>query len=39
MRAWPESAAGIEDAPGSIMPSASAAAAMVDAVPIVMHVP
>ena len=32
-------AAGIEDAPGSVMPSASAIAAIVDAVPIVMQVP
>ena len=39
MRGWLESAAGIEDAPGSIRPSASAAAAIVEAVPIVMHVP
>src|SRR3954470_9437251 len=34
-----ESGAGIEDAPGSVSPSASTAAAMVEAVPIVMHVP
>ena len=34
-----ESAAGIDDAPGSVRPSASTAAAIVDAVPIVMHVP
>ena len=39
MRGCAESAAGIDDAPGSIMPSASAAAAIVDAVPIVMQVP
>src|SRR4051812_38244571 len=37
--AWDESGAGIEDAPGSVSPSASTAAAIVDAVPIVMHVP
>ena len=39
MREWSESAAGIDDAPGSVMPSASAAAAIVDAVPMVMQVP
>jgi hypothetical protein len=39
MRECAESAAGIEDAPGSVSPSASTAAAIVDAVPIVMHVP
>jgi hypothetical protein len=39
MRGWEESAAGIEEAPGSIRPSASATAAMVEAVPMVMQVP
>ena len=39
IRECAESAAGIEDAPGSVRPSASTAAAIVDAVPIVMHVP
>jgi hypothetical protein len=39
MRIWPASAAGIDDAPGSVMPIASAIAVMVDAVPIVMQVP
>ncbi len=39
MRECAESAAGMEDAPGSVSPSASTAAAIVDAVPIVMHVP
>ena len=36
---WRESAARIDDAPGSERPSASTAAAIVDAVPIVMQVP
>jgi hypothetical protein len=35
----PASAAGIEDAPGSVMPMASAIEVMVEAVPMVMHVP
>ena len=39
MRGWAESAAGIEDAPGSVRPSASAIAIMVAAVPITMQVP
>ncbi len=39
MRGCAESAAGIDEAPGSVIPSASAAAAIVEAVPIVMHVP
>ena len=39
MRGCAESAAGIDDAPGSVSPSASTAAAIVEAVPIVMHVP
>ena len=39
MRGWPESAAGIDDAPGSVSPSASAIAIMVAAVPITMQVP
>ncbi len=39
IREWAESAAGIDEAPGSVMPRASAAAAMVEAVPIVMQVP
>jgi len=34
-----ESAAGIEDAPGSVMPIASAIAVIVLAVPMVMQVP
>ena len=38
-RGWFESAAGIEEAPGRVRPRASAAAAMVDAVPMVMQVP
>ena len=37
--AWRESAAGIEAAPGNVMPSASAALVMVEAVPIVMQWP
>jgi len=37
--AWRESAAGIEAAPGSVRPSASAALVMVEAVPIVMQCP
>ena len=39
MRWWAESTAGMEDAPGSVIPSASAAAVIVDAVPMVMHCP
>src|SRR5215813_7101615 len=39
IRGCDESAAGMLDAPDSVMPSASAAAAIVDAVPIVMQVP
>ena len=39
MRGWLESAAGIEDAPGSVRPSASAIAIMVAAVPMTMQVP
>ena len=39
IRGCDESAAGIDDAPGSVSPSASTAAAIVDAVPIVMQVP
>ena len=39
MRIWPESAAGIELAPGSVSPSASAIAVIVEAVPIVMQWP
>ena len=39
MREWLESGAGIEAAPGSVMPSASAALVMVEAVPIVMQWP
>ena len=34
-----ESTAGIDDAPGSVIPSTSATAVMVDAVPMVMHWP
>jgi hypothetical protein len=37
--AWRESAAGIDDAPGSVRPMASAALVMVLAVPMVMQVP
>ena len=39
MRMWPASAAGIEDAPGKVMPIDSAIAVMVEAVPMVMQVP
>ncbi len=39
MRMWPASAAGIEEAPGRVMPIDSAIAVMVDAVPMVMQVP
>jgi hypothetical protein len=38
-RGWFESAAGIDDPPGSVMPRTSAAAAIAEAVPMVMHVP
>ena len=37
MRAWRESAAGIDTAPGRVKPSASAAEVIVDAVPMVMQ--
>ena len=37
IRSCPESTAGIEEAPGSVMPRASAAAVIVDAVPMVMQ--
>ena len=36
---WPASAAGIEEAPGKVMPIDSAIAVMVEAVPMVMQVP
>src|SRR5262245_33238715 len=36
MREWLESAAGIDEAPGSVRPSASTAAAIVDAGPVLM---
>ncbi|KAG1386452.1 hypothetical protein G6F58_013835 [Rhizopus delemar] len=39
MRMWLTSAAGIDEAPGRVMPMASAMAVMVLAVPIVMQVP
>ena len=39
MRMWLASAAGIDEAPGSVMPIASAIAVMVVAVPMVMQVP
>ncbi len=39
MRGWAASAAGIDEAPGSVMPIASAIAIMVAAVPMVMQVP
>jgi hypothetical protein len=39
MRGWAASAAGIEVAPGSVRPSASAMMVIVEAVPIVMQVP
>ena len=39
MRAWPESAAGIAEAPGKVRPSVSASDIMVAAVPITMQVP
>jgi len=37
--AWPESTAGIDEAPGMVRPSTSIIAAIVEAVPIVMQVP
>ena len=39
IRTWLESAAGIEAAPGSVIPSASAALVIVEAVPMVMQWP
>src|SRR5215472_12040971 len=39
MRTWPESAAGMEEAPVRVRPNASAMDVMVDAVPMVLHVP
>ncbi len=39
MRLWFESTAGIEDAPVRLIPSASTAAVIVEAVPIVMQCP
>ncbi|MCY1249913.1 hypothetical protein D3C81_1607880 [compost metagenome] len=39
MRIWLASAAGIDEAPGSVMPMASAMAVIVLAVPMVMQVP
>src|ERR1700733_5489552 len=39
IRMWPASAAGIDDAPGKVMPIDSAIAVMVEAVPMVMQVP
>ena len=39
MRMWLASAAGIDEAPGRVMPSVSAMAIMVAAVPMVMQVP
>ena len=39
IRACPASTAGIDDAPGSVSPSASTAAVIVEAVPIVMQWP
>ena len=39
MRGCAESAAGTDDAPGSVSPNASTADVIVDAVPIVMQVP
>ena len=39
MRMWLASGAGIDEAPGSVMPIASAIAVMVLAVPMVMQVP
>ncbi len=39
MRGWPASGAGMAEAPGNVMPSASAIDIMVAAVPMVMQVP
>jgi len=39
MRGCAESAAGMDEAPGSVIPSASTADVIVDAVPMVMQVP
>src|SRR5687768_12570010 len=39
MRLWDEWTAGIDEAPGSVMPSASATAVIVEAVPMVMQWP
>ena len=39
MRGWPESAAGIEDAPVKVKPMASTIDVIVEAVPMVLHVP
>jgi hypothetical protein len=39
MRGWPESAAGIDAAPGSVSPSASTVLVIVEAVPIVLQWP
>src|SRR3982750_907682 len=39
IRACAESAAGIDDAPGSVIPNAPPAAAIVDAVPLALQVP
>ncbi len=39
MRIWLASAAGMDEAPGSVMPSMSARPVMVEAVPMVMHTP
>ncbi len=39
IRPWDESTAGMEDAPGRVSPSASAAAVIVEAVPMVMQWP
>ncbi len=39
MRLWPESTAGMEDAPKRVSPIASTMEVMVEAVPIVLQVP
>ena len=39
MRGWLASGAGIDEAPGSVSPSASVIAIMVEAVPMIMQVP
>ena len=39
MRVWAESIAGMLEAPGKVMPSASTMEVMVDAVPMVLQVP